>query len=197
MSITTWAQVQLILGLAATQQTLVEGIIPHVEEDYLHIRNKPFDVGNILTITAPATADGNITVTVDGTDFLVAVLSGDNAMVVARKIKNSLSRFFDATTAGDSVTFVGYLTLAFDGAATGVTATASGINTVYPTGAGYTAIKMIHYHLTTGVASGSSAGVASESLGDYSISFQTPTGAGISDYPDDAVGGIRRYVSFT
>ena len=195
MAITTWAEVQAVLELGAGRQAHVEALIPHVEEDYLRIRNKPFDVGNVLTITSPATAAGNITVTVNGSDFNVAVLNGDNTMTVARKINNTLARLLPRgvlSTSANTVTFQGHHTLAFNGGTTGVTATVSGIDTIYPTGAEYTAIKMIQYHLTAGRG----AGISSESLGDYSIVYDTALGSRISDYPKAIVGGIKRYVSF-
>ena len=195
MAITTWAEVQAVLELDAGRQAHVEALIPHVEEDYLRIRNKPFDVGNVLTITSPATAAGNITVTVNGSDFNVAVLNGDNTMTVARKINNTLARLLPRgvlSTSANTVTFQGHHTLAFNGGTTGVTATVSGIDTIYPTGAEYTAIKMIQYHLTAGRG----AGISSESLGDYSIVYDTALGSRISDYPKAIVGGIKRYVSF-
>ena len=197
MAITTWAQVQLILGLDAAQQTLVEALIPHVEEGYLRIRNKPFDVGDILTITAGATADGDITITLDdGIEETVEVENGDNAVTVARKIYFALVGlyYFTVTVSGEDVTFMSdytTLTLAFDGGTTGVTATTTGLQTIYPTGAEYTAIKMIQYQLTA--AQG--AGISSESLGDYSVTYDTATKA--ADYPNSIVGGIKRYVSFT
>ena len=106
--ITTWAKVQTILNLETSQITLVEELIPLVQQDYLHIRNKPFDV--------------------------------------------------------------------------------EGADTIYPIGAEMTAIKMIEHHL-----SGQRAGVASESLGDYSVSYQQDA----TDYPHSIIGGIKRYASWT
>ena len=196
MAITTWAEVQAVLELDAGRQAHVEALIPHVEEDYLRIRNKPFDVGNVLTVTAPATAAGDITVTVNGSDFNVPVLNGDNAITVARKINNALSRLLPRgvfSTSANTVTFQGHHTLTFNGGTTGVTATVSGTDTVYPIGAEYTAIKMIQFKLTA--AQG--AGISSESLGDYSIVYDTALGSKISDYPKSIVGGIQRYVNFT
>jgi hypothetical protein len=60
-----------------------------------------------LQITADATADGNVTVTLDGVSTDVAVLNGDTATVVADKIRNTT--FTGWTTGGtagtDTVTF--------------------------------------------------------------------------------------------
>jgi hypothetical protein len=60
-----------------------------------------------LQITADATADGNVTVTLDGVSTDVAVLNGDTAVTVADKIRNTT--FTGWTTGGasgtDTVTF--------------------------------------------------------------------------------------------
>ena len=196
MPITTWTQAQLILGLPAAEQTRVEALIPLVEEDYLHIRNKPFDVGNVLTVATGAANDGDVTITVNGTDFDVTVAAGDNTIIVARKIMFRLLRLFNVTSAGNTVTFMGHTTLAFNGAGTGATATAAGVDIIYPTGAELTAIKMIQFHMTAGAVAGG-LGKTSETLGDYSVTFAGGQGTSIGDYPKDVVGGIKRYVSFT
>lgn len=196
--ITTWAQTQTILDLDAGLQTRVDALIPLVEDDYLHIRNKPFDVGNILTITAPCTADGDLTVTYNDANFTVPVLNGDNTLVVARKIAFAIDRVTQGvvTVSGSAVTFLGYATLTFAAGGTGVTVTTSGIDTIYPTGAELTAIRMIEHHLTGG-SRAAAQNASSESLGDYSISYKAGgPGTTISDYPQSIVGGIKRYVSF-
>ena len=196
MAITTWAEVQLILGLSAAQQTLVDGLIQHIEEDYLRIRNKPFDVGSVITVTGAATTTGNITITISDTDFPVPVVAGDNTLTVARKIAFHLRQYFDASHRDSTATVYGFFVVTFDGGTTGVTATVAGPDTIYPTGAEYTAIKMIQFHLTAGVAVGAQ-GISSESLGDYSITYSTGLGSRTSDYPKDVVGGIKQYVGFT
>ena len=188
--ITTWARTRDILGLAAGQQALVDMLIPLVEQDYLHIRNKPFDVGNVLTITAPCAVTGNVTVTYNGTDFTIPVIAGDNAFVVARKISFAFERIIQKLTSvsGEAVTFYGYATLAFAAGGTGVAATTSGIDTIYPHGAELTAIKMIEHHL-----GGAAANVSSESLGDYSVTYKND----VSEYPGSIVSRITRYVSLS
>lgn len=75
-------------------------------------------------------------------------------------------------------------------------------NTVYPPGANLTAIRMIGYHLAQqaegGGLEGAAAGIASESLGDYSVSYGAGGAGGgrYGYYPESITGGIRRYVNF-
>jgi hypothetical protein len=185
--ITTLDRVRHILTLDEGDESIANALIPMVEQDYLHIRNKPWDVGNVLTINSPCTTSGNLTLTYNGTDFTVPVLAGDNAFVVARKIAFRIDQIIQklVTTSGDSVTFWGYATLALAAGGTGVTATTTGIDVIYPHGAELTAIKMIEHHMT-----GAKAGVTSERLGDYSVSY-TP------DYPQAITSRITKYVSFT
>ena len=194
MPITTWLRAQLILGLDAALQAQVEELIPLVENDYLRIRNKPFETGNILTVTAPATVAGNVTVTIDGNDTETAVSAGDSIFTVAQKILTSHRRAFSykAEPDGNAVNFIATepIALTFNGAATGVTATVSGWTTIYPTGAEYTAIKMIGYHLEAGTGGAKT----SESLGDYSVSYAPGR---VSGYPDTITGSIKRFVDFT
>ena len=189
--ITTLMRAKTVLNIKTSDKDLrIDKLIPLVEQDYLHIRNKPFDVGNTLAVTAPCTTSGSLTVTVNGTDFAVPVLSGDNALVVARKISLRLGRVLPGVSvSGATVTFKGYYELTFAAGGTGTAATISGIDTIYPVGAESTAIKMINHHLT-----GGAAGVSSESLGDYSVSYSQEQTA---DYPKSITGGIKRYVSFT
>ena len=195
MSITTWAQAQLILGLDALDAGLeaqVEALIPLVQDDYLRIRNKPFDTGNTLTVTGAAAA-GNVTVTIDGNDTVTAVLAGDSAFTVAQKILASHRDAFSYKTQpdGNAVSFIAKepLAIIFNGAATGVTATVSGWTTIYPAGAEHTAIKMIGYHLEAGTGGAKT----SESLGDYSVSYAPGR---VSGYPDTITGSIKRFVDF-
>ena len=195
MAITTQAKVLSVLGLPATEGDLVDILIPLVEADYLRIRNRPFDTGDILTITDPAAVGGDITVTVAGNDYAVEVGAGDSEEVVARKVYLRLKalRRYHVSLSGDSVSILSDLAVfAFDGGTTGVTADTSGITTLYPTGAEYTAIKMIQYQLTAGHA----VGLSSESLGDHSVVYDTGLGTRVEDYPHSVVGGIARSVSW-
>ena len=58
---------------------------------------------------------------------------------------------------------------------------------VYPVGSELTAIKMIQYTVSTL----KSQGVKSESIGDYSVTFDTMVGA----YPESLINSIVRYAT--
>jgi hypothetical protein len=196
MPITTWSKVQDVLDLDDSQETLVDTLIPLVEEDYLQIRNKPFETGETLTIDDPATADGDVTVTIitsaGAYEHEIEVNSGDDETVVAQKIYLVLGYIYgNAIEVEEEVVTIkgkGFV-LSFDGGDTGVTATTSGMQTFYSNGAEMTAIRMIKYQLDS-----DKIGVKSESLGDYSISYDT---AGGVNYPKSIMGGIKRYASWT
>ncbi len=65
--------------------------------------------------------------------------------------------------------------------------------TVYPTGAEFTAIRMIGYKLNTL----GQDGIASESLSRHSISYQQGSGSGTAGlYPASVIGAIKRYAEF-
>lgn len=63
-------------------------------------------------------------------------------------------------------------------------------DTVYPIGSELTAIKMIQHQLSNI----KSQGVSSESLGDYSISYDNAML--VDGYPKSVVGGIKKYATF-
>lgn len=196
MPITTWTQAQSILSLSTAQQTLTEALIPLVESDYLAIRNKPWDTGETITVDDAATADGifTITISVTGSDlnYTVEVNSGDGVEVVAQKIYRELTHFYYGliSVSGAVVTVKGKgFVLSFeDTDGTGVDVTLSGMKDIYPDGATHTALKMIDFRLNT-----DNQGLASESLGDYSISYDSDR---VADYPRAIVGGIKRFVSW-
>ena len=192
MAITTWAKAKSVLELDDDKETLVEALIPLVEADYEAIRNKAFDTYTKLTVTNGATADGDITVTVSDAyselSYDVKVKENDSTFLVAQRIASRLDNR-NVVADKDDVLFFGVgLVLSFDGGTTGATADVTGMATHYPKGAEYTAIKMINYHLQAADA----MGLASESLGDYSVSYDR--GATIADYPKDVVGNIKRHV---
>ena len=189
MAITTLTNAKDLLNITNNDKDLwIAALIPKVEADYQQIRNKPFDTGNTLTVTSAATSAGDVTVIVDGVDYGIEVKSGDSTMLVAQRIYDYFTH--NVRISGSAVTFTGKaFTLAFDGGTTGVTATLSGMATIYPDDAEFTAIKMINYHLKTSDAMGK----VSESLGDYSVSYDR--GESSADYPKDIVGGIKRYVN--
>jgi len=63
-------------------------------------------------------------------------------------------------------------------------------DTIYPIGSELTAIRMIQYQMSNI----KSQGVTSESLGDYSVSYDTSNLG--NDYPKSISGGIKRYATF-
>ena len=196
MAITTLCKVRTILGITDTgQDAMIEALIPVVESDYEAIRNKPFDTCAKLTITNAATSDGDITITVsDATndfEYDIAVRDGDSTMLIAQRIASYFNRK-SIIADGDDVLFIGTgVVLDFDGGTTGADATVTAMATYYPDSAEFTAIKMINYHMATKDAMGKQ----SESLGDYSVTYDR--GVTSADYPNDIVGGIKRYVSLS
>jgi hypothetical protein len=63
-------------------------------------------------------------------------------------------------------------------------------NITYPDGAELTAIKMIGFHIN----SVKGLGINSETIGDYTIEYEKPTGtATINGYPAVIVGTIKRF----
>lgn len=196
MPITTLAQVKLILGISGnTQDALITALIPLVEKDYISIRNRPFDEGTTLQITAGAAASGNVTVTIDGAALPVVVIAGDTAAQVARKAYNALrgGYLYMVTIAGDTLTLVSKQSSAdivvvfTDTGATGVTAVVSEYIMLYPEGAESTAIDMIAYRLSK-----QTPGIASQSLGDHSVSYEPSK----DKYPATVTGGIKRFVGW-
>ncbi len=113
MAITTLENVKTLAGITSVdydRDDRIEALIPQVEEDYLSIRNHPFDTGS----------------------------TGD---------------------------------------------------IIYPNGAELTAVKMIQFHLNEQV------GVASESLGDHTVSYDRGGNSGtVGFYPGVITGRIKKYV---
>jgi phage tail sheath gpL-like len=203
MAITTLQKASLLLG-NATQDDIITALIPLVEADYLNIRNKEFEVGSTITINTACTTNGNVTITWADSNFDVPVLAGDNAVTVAKKIYtyfeyykplvinrkiNGIS-YYTVKLVSNVVTIITDYNVSFNGNSTGVTATASTVDIIYPDGSEMTAIKMIQHQLTNI----KSQGIASESLGDYSVSYAN--GLMIGDYPKTVVNGIKRYATF-
>lgn len=194
MAITTLPTVKSLLNIDSTgQDAWITALIPVVESDYKSIRNKPFDTCVTLTIDSDASADGDITLTISDAntdlEYDITVKNGDSTMLVAQRIADYFNRT-NVSADGSDVLFIGTgIVVAFNAGTTGVTATVTGMATCYPGNAGFTAAKMINYHMATK----DGMGKASESLGDYSVSYDR--GVTSADYPNDIVGGIKRYVS--
>ncbi len=111
------------------------------KNDEVEIASVKFDTG--------ATSAGNITITVNGTAYNVAVAAGDDAIAVATKVRNT--SFAGWTTSGSGVTVVftaikvgAKTATTVSGAATGVTATIT--NTQYGyIGKGFKLRKVRYY----------------------------------------------------
>ena len=187
MPITTLSQYKLIKGITGTaQDAQIEALILLVESDYLNIRNRPFDTGITIKVTAGATVTGDLEFTYAGSTVLIAVEAGDTTPVVAHRIGLVLGGHV-----GDTVTIETVYDYTLNAGATGVTATISTVGNLYPEGSEMVAINMMHWMLSGG---GQSAGVASESLGKYRVSYDTGQSAG--GYPKSITGAIKRYVSY-
>ena len=84
---------------------------------------------NTIAVTAVPTADGNVTINLDGKDFTVAVATTDNTTtLVATKIRAAAYAGWTTGGSGASVTFISTttgekVTTTFNGGTTGVTAT--------------------------------------------------------------------------
>lgn len=102
-----------------------------------------------LAVTAGASSNGDITITLGGIPFTIAVVSGDTTSVVAGKIRSTV--FTGWTVLGSSTSAVftkdvyGYVaTATFSGGTTGVTATVTATQKGY-TGKGYKLRKGDYY----------------------------------------------------
>ena len=187
MAITTLNTVKAVLQIAdATKDTLITTLMPLVEADYLNIRNKPFDEGITITIDDPATADDDLIFTVGTTDITVPVLNGDSVNKIARMVALALGGTYTLNV----VTLLTVNDYTLNATTTGVTATISNVEYIYPIGAEQTAIGMISHLINTA----NNTSILSESLGDYSVTFDKGMSAG--GYPKSITSAIRKYVSY-
>jgi len=187
MAITTLAKVKTITGI--DNDDLVEALIPLVEEDYKSIRNKPFDTGQGLKVTSPATSAGYIEITIDEITHSIHISSGDNVFGVARKIYDKLKYEYNLDLNADEVIFLTPHQVSYeDTDDTGVEVDSPTVAVIYPPGSESTAIRMVAYRVANRV----SEGVKSESLGDHSVTYEDTSGS----YPKGITAGIKRYVSF-
>ena len=190
MAITTLNKVNTILGLSG-QDDLVTALIPLVEEEYLRIRNTPFDLGQVVTVLTPAVSTGNLELLIGDTYHYVYLTKGDTVNVVARKIYEAFRYSHSASLCGAVVTVKNLKgTLSFSATETGVTLSITAPDNFYPLGAEMTAIQMIGYR----IAKQSSQGIASESLGDHSVSYEQTAGG--VDYPKSITGSIKKFIDF-
>lgn len=201
MAITSLSTFKAAIGTDSTvTEDRVTSLIPLVEKDYIRIRNKPFDVGTKITVSSASTLGGELDITIGSQSYNVEFEAGDSIAAVIRRIRNQLlpNAYYNITPTSNAV----YLSekheeyttdasvLDVSVSSTSVTTTVTKMETIYPDGAEFTAIKMIDYQLDAG----KSVGISSESLGDHSITFDT--GPKISDYPKAVVGGIKRFLTW-
>ena len=211
MAITTLYNVKDILNITDTANDLwIEKLIPLVESDYLHIRNKPFATATKITVeTTGLPADEEMTLeignyaavggTAQGYEYTINLRANDTANMIVYRIINQIkpSGYFNFTvgdTATDSAEV--YITERFPpfqeyisvldmtlAASTSITETIEKMQTIYPNGSELTAAQMIQHQM------GKPAGVKSESLGDYSVTYADMQGG----YPKSITGQIARY----
>jgi hypothetical protein len=213
MAITTLATVRSLLQLTDTDKDAwISALIPKIESDYEHIRGKPFDKAakvNIAT-TGGLSADEEIEIeignsasvggTASGLEYDITLRASDTADMIAYRIINGIkpSGYFnfilrDAGTTSADI----YITERFPElqeyysvldvtitSSTELTATVSKMQTVYPDGAELTAAQMIQHQMSK------PAGVQSESLGDYSVTYGA---MGQGGYPQAITGQIVRF----
>ena len=212
MAITSLANYRNLTNPASTApDSWITALIDQVEADYEHIRNKPFDKGTILSIaTSGLPADEEITVTVgnfaavggtdSGWEHDVTLRENDTADIIATRIINQIQPtayyLMTLSTASTSVADINLMDRFPDRmenysvidlsleTSTSITTTIARLQTLYPKGAEMTAVQMINYLMSN------SGGVKSESLGDYSVTYEEVG----SNYPKSVTAGIRRYV---
>lgn len=204
MAITTINRAKTLLNITTTDKdTWITALIPQVESDYQAVRNRPFDAGTRVNIatTAALAADETMTVTISS-DYAITLRVGDTAQIIARRITNQIlpSAYYsvtaplaNASSSSADVLFLerfepwtesrSVLDLSVS-TSTGYTATVTPMETFYPNGAELTAVQMIQFHM------GKPGGVKSESLGDYSVTYDESA----AGYPKSITGKIKRYV---
>ena len=211
MAITTLTKVKRLLNKADTDSDAwIDALIPQVESDYKHIRGKPFDEGTKLKFESSGLpADEKMTLTIGnyasvggtaaGLEYDIVLRKDDTADRIAwrtmAKIQPSLYyglKLGSASTSEAEVYFVeqypsrleSYSVLDLSAThSTSITSTVSKRETIYPDGAEMTAAQMIGYQMNK------PGGVKSESLGDYSVTYDDASGG----YPNSITGQIQRY----
>ena len=203
MAITTLANVKTLLNITSTtNDAWITALIPQVESDYVHIRGKPFDVGTRVNIeTTGLSQDEELLIVINDGDYEIELEADDMAGMITRRIKNQMlpsqyySIFATATTSTSAdMYFVDRLEewlesysvmdLSVETTAAGVTTTVTKMQNVYPAGSELTAAQMIQHQMSK------PAGVQSESLGDYSVTYGA---MGQGGYPQAITGQIARF----
>ena len=213
MAITTLANVKTFLNISTgdtSNDGWITALIPQVEDDYVHVRGKPFDIATKLNITSsglPADEEIEVEVgnsasvggTASGLEYDVRLRANDTAEMIAYRIVANMKPSgyfnFSLTNASSSSADI-YLTERFPSfqewlsvldltvtSSTSLTATATPMETVYPVGSEMTAAQMIQYQMSK------PGGMKAESLGDYSVTYDDAAGG----YPKSIMGQITRY----
>lgn len=211
MAITTLANVKTLLNITEpSKDAWITALIPQVEDDYVKIRGKPFDIAtklNIATTGLPADEEAEIEIgnsaavgaTASGLEYDVWLRENDTANMIAYRIMAAMkpSGYFNFSLTNTSSSnadiyiterfppwqeFISVLDITVT-ASTSLTATATKMQTVYPDGSELTAVQMIQHQMNK------PAGVQSESLGDYSVTYAKLKGG----YPESITGQIDRY----
>ena len=207
MAITTLDNVKTILNIKTTDDDdWIESLISQVESDYIHIRGKPFNVGTKVNIeTSGLAQDEEIIIDISDNDYNIGLKQDDTAGMITRRIMNQMkpTPYYEIVTTGTTSTSAdiyftekfenwtedySVLDLSVESTASDITATVTKMQTIYPPGSELTAAQMIHHHLTQH-ETGKPAGVKSESLGDYSVTYADTQGS----YPRAITGQIARY----
>jgi len=216
MAITTPDNFKTLTGTTSTGAVFLaqlDALIPQVEADYQHIRNRPFDTGTRITIeTTGLPADEEVTVTIGnyaaigatakGWEYWINLRAYDTAGMIAKRIVTQIKptayylMFVASAATDEAVLYVldkfpdymedlSVLDMTFD-TSTSIDTTIEPMQTIYPDGAEMTAVQMIKHQINTIEG----AGVASESLGDYSVQYVQAVNG---NYPKSVVGGIKRF----
>jgi len=202
--ITTLARIKKFLNVTDTENdSWIEALIPQVESDYVHIRNRPFDVGTKINIQTTGLAqDEVLTIDIADTEYDIALKENDTAGMITRRVKQQMkpsiyySVFAPVSTSTSADVYLvdnledwqddySVLDLSATSTASDITKTVTKMATIYPEGAELTVAQMIQHQLSK------PAGVQSESLGDYSVTYADMGGGG---YPKSITGQIVRFV---
>ena len=203
MAITTLSEVKKILNISTTDNDdWITTLIPQVEDDYLNIRGKPFEVGTKVQVeTLGLSSDEEMGLTIGEDDYVIDLKDNDTAHMIAYRVFQQMKpsvlykiSIVNAASSSADLLFLekypkyqedfSVMDLSVDASANFDT-TISKMQTFYPKGAEQTAAQMISYQMDK------PGGVQSESLGDYSVTYAETGGGG---YPRNITSGIIRFV---
>jgi hypothetical protein len=146
-----------------------------------------------LTVSAAATAAGNVTVTLNNTDYDVAVNSGDSTSSIATKIAAATYTGYTASASGSTVTFTAtqdVLTApAFSAGSTGCSGsisvtTAGDVQTWYPLGD--TNLNRASNH-ANGTPAAAAPTITENTINYYQVVYRLGTAVQISGFTFDGI----------